>query len=639
MEEIGTFDSSLHFAMDYDFIYRLMDKGRGKRLDTFLSAFRYHSNSKTYNFLHTSGKSEIALLRKRYGVTPLPLAEKVLSLAVRFRTQAWRARSKIYKDNVPKKSIDEVWNWKTTSKVRIIKDQKTINVQNQNGSKVIDILKKFLTRNSIVALSFILSVIAGSFSLLYSYNYGRLSQQLSYDDVTYIIDAGGRLRNRELFLGWFSSPPHSPYQTLLSVLGLKTFGFHDFSPYIFGAISFAILLTLFSYSLPIGKRHSLYLCFILSFSSIGYFGFTEFRPDLSYALVTATGLIYLIQRNVPIFMGTGFILLAFWIKPSFFPHTLVMFVAAFGVRIFIAKRNSLATRHKRKSKFVFILGLVLFSSHFVFALEKTINYFIRGTVTESSVWRFPDNMSNLEAYLWYSGFQRNSSTVVLGSIMGIALFYSSLRVILGSSSNIFNFRSSTGIQLWILAFVSFSIISLGRIPNHFFGATAAALFLASSMVFIANSNLFRYTLISFLTFSIVMAVMTLNRTNLDYPSRDASVKNPASKLIFSSMEQNQIQKMYIPFQGQVNAVTLGWENMKKGRRFLFDNPSVIPTLKESVNRASELGAILCPKASADYYTYLPSAETAKLMCSKDSVFSSWKKINLENNYFILKRAN
>lgn len=639
MEEIGTFDTSLHFAMDYDFIYRLMDKGPGKRLNTFLSAFRYHSNSKTHNLLSTTGKSEVALLRKRYGVTPIPLAAKFFSLVVRFKTKAWQARSKIFKSDVPKKSIHEFWNWKTTPKTRINKHQKSIEGHNQKGPKLKNIPKSFLKRNSMVALSLISSAIAGTFSLLYSYNNGRLSQQLSYDDVTYIIDAGGRIRDGELFFGLFSSPPHSPYQTLLSVLGLKAFGFHDLSPYVFGAISFAIVLTLFSFSLPIGKRHSLYLSFILNFSSIGYFGYTEFRPDLSYALVTATGLIYLIQRNVPIYMGIGFTLIAFWIKPSFFPHTLVMFLAALGIRTLITKRDSSTSRHKRKSRFVFIFGLILFSSHFIFASEKTINYFIRGTVTESSVWRFPDSMSNLEAYLWYSGFQRVSSTVVLGSIMGIALIYSSFRVILDSRSNVFNFRSSTGIQLWILAFVSFSIISLGRIPNHFFGATAAVLFLASSMVFIANTKLFRYTLISFLAFSVVMAAMSLNRTNLDFPSRDASVKNPASKLIFSSMEQNQIQKMYIPFQGQVNAVTLGWENMKNGRSFLFDNPSVIPTLKESVDRAIELGAILCPRKTADYYTYLPSAETTKLMCSRDSVFSSWKKIDLKNNYFILKRAN
>ena len=639
MKEIGTFDTSLHFAMDYDFIYRLMNQGPGVRLNTFVSAFRYHSKSKTHNLLSTTGKSEIALLAKRYGVTLIPILARVFSLGVKVRTKLWQASTKILKRDTLKGSINEIWNWKTPPKERIKKDRAGIKRHNQRGSNLTNIAKSFLKRNSIFAISLTLSTIAGTFSLFYSYNYGRLSQQLSYDDVAYIIDAGARLRNGDLPYSLFSSPPHSPYQTLLSVLGLKVFGFHDLSPYIFGAVFFAIALTLFSYSLPIGKRHSLYLSLILCFSSIGYFGFTEFRPDLSYALITATGLIYLIQRNVPIYLGTGFILIAFWIKPSFFPHTLVMFLTAFGVRTLVAKRNTLAIRHKRKSKFVFALGLILFCSHFVFALEKTVNYFIKGTVTESSVWRFPDSMSNLEAYLWYSGFQRVSSTVVLGSIMGIALIHSSLRVILDFRFNSSNFRNSTGIQIWILAFVSFSIISLGRIPNHFFGATAAALFLASSMVFIANSNLFRYVLTAFLSFSLIMGAMSLNRTNLDFPSRDASVKNPASNLIFSSMEQNQIQKLYIPFQGQVNAITLGWENMKKGGSFMFDNPSVIPTLKESVDKASELGAILCPKETADYYTYLPSAETTKLMCSRESVLSSWKRIDLENNYYILKRTS
>jgi glycosyltransferase involved in cell wall biosynthesis len=638
MKKIGTFDPSLHFAMDYDFIYRLMDQGPGKRLDTFLSAFRYHSKSKTHNLLSTTGKTEIALLKKRYGVMPIPLIDKILSLGIRVRTKIWQRFSKSFQNDTPKKSVYEIWNWKEPPKAKIKKNQKIARKSNRKGSSLVSADESFFERNSQVVLSLIVSIIAGTSSLLYSYNSGRLSQQLSYDDVTYIIDAGGRIRDGDWFFGVFSSPPHSPYQTLLSVLGIKIFGFHDFSPYILGAVSFVILLTLFAYSLPIGKRHSFYISFILSFSSIGYFGFTEFRPDLSYALVTAIGLVYLIQKNCPIQMGIGFLLMAFWIKPSFFLHTLVLFITALGIRTLIAKRNELAIQHKRKSKYVFILGLILFLSHYVFALEKTINYFIRGTVTEDSVWSFPDSISNLGAYFWYSGFQRVSSTVVLGSIMGIGLIYSSFRVIFDSRSDMFKFRTSTGIQFWILAFVSFSIISLGRIPNHFFGATAALLFFASSMVFIASTQFARYILITFLSFSLVMAAMSLNRTNLDFPSRDASVKNPASKMIFSKMEQNQIQKMYIPFQGQVNAVTLGWENMKNEGAFIFDNPSVMPTLEESVNRANELGAILCPKETADYYSYLPSAETTELMCSRDSILSSWKKIDMANNYFILKKV-
>ena len=639
MKEIGTFDVSLHFAMDYDFIFRLMDQGPGKRLNTFLSAFRYHSNSKTHNLLSTTGRSEIGLLKKRYGVIPVPLIDKFFSLGVRVRTKIWQKCSMNFKRNVPKKSIHEVWNWRIPPMVNIKENQEVEKKRNGKGMKLIGTIKNFFRKKSWVVLSLMISTIAGTLSLLYSYNSGRLTQQLTYDDVTYIIDAGGRLRDGDLFFGVFSSPPHSPYQTLLSILGLKTFGFHDFSPYVFGAVSFAILLTLFTYSLPIGKRHSLYLSIILSFSSIGYFGFTEFRPDLSYALVISTGLVYLIQKKYPIYMGIGFILIAFWIKPSFFPHTLVLLIIAIGIRTIIVEGKGLVIQHKRKSKFVFLFGLILFFSHFVFALEKTINYFIAGAVTQSSVWSFPDSVSNLGAYLWYSGFQRVSSTVVLGSVMGIGLVYSSIRVIFDSRSNILNFRGSTGIQLWLLAFVSFSIVSLGRIPNHFFGATAALLFFASSMVFVAGTQFARYILVTFLSFSLAMAGMSLNRTNLDYPSRDASVENPASKLIFSSMAQNQIQAMYIPFQGQVNAVTLGWENMKNGGNLLFDDRSVMPTLEESIDRASEIGAILCPKETADYYTYLPSAETTKLMCSKDSVFNSWKKIELENNYYILKKAN
>jgi hypothetical protein len=191
------------------------------------------------------------------------------------------------------------------------------------------------------------------------------------------------------------------------------------------------------------------------------------------------------------------------------------------------------------------------------------------------------------------------------------------------------------VHLWILGFISFSIVALSRYPNHFFGATATLLFFASSTIFIAKSNLAKVLIIAFFCFSTFMLTQSLVRTNLDYPSRDASVTQPSSKIIFDTMEKNAIKSLYIPFQGQVNAITLNWESMKNDLQLAIDDSSVMPTLKQSSNRAKELGAILCPKPEADYYTYLPSAATTKVICDSGSDFKNWSKIDMSVNYFIL----
>ncbi|MBZ9965028.1 glycosyltransferase family 2 protein [Mesorhizobium sp. BR1-1-2] len=85
-EEAGNLDPSFAFAMDYDLFVRYMRRGRFKRVDRFLAAFRVHENAKTTRHMATIGKQEIAKVRSKYGLQIVPGGGKALSLLVRLQS-------------------------------------------------------------------------------------------------------------------------------------------------------------------------------------------------------------------------------------------------------------------------------------------------------------------------------------------------------------------------------------------------------------------------------------------------------------------------------------------------------------------------------------------------------------------------
>jgi len=67
-ERAGNVDPGLAFAFDYDLFVRYMRAGKFARMNAFLGAFRWHSNSKTASQYQTVGRLEIDVVRKRYDI-------------------------------------------------------------------------------------------------------------------------------------------------------------------------------------------------------------------------------------------------------------------------------------------------------------------------------------------------------------------------------------------------------------------------------------------------------------------------------------------------------------------------------------------------------------------------------------------
>ncbi|MBZ9909339.1 glycosyltransferase [Mesorhizobium sp. BR115XR7A] len=119
-EDAGNLDPSFAFAMDYDLFVRYMRRGRFKRVNRFLAAFRVHEDAKTTRQMATIGRQEIARVRSKYGLRTMPGGGKLLSLLVRLQSGIYnRLRRRIgglppgkgfFLDTVWRRDLDHVTN-------------------------------------------------------------------------------------------------------------------------------------------------------------------------------------------------------------------------------------------------------------------------------------------------------------------------------------------------------------------------------------------------------------------------------------------------------------------------------------------------------------------------------------------------
>lgn len=85
MARVGMLDESLHFAMDWDFIIRLLQAGRLRRIRHHLGSLRLHEETKTANQA-AIGERDKQVLWERYGhLYPMVMSPRVTRLLLRGR--------------------------------------------------------------------------------------------------------------------------------------------------------------------------------------------------------------------------------------------------------------------------------------------------------------------------------------------------------------------------------------------------------------------------------------------------------------------------------------------------------------------------------------------------------------------------
>jgi glycosyltransferase involved in cell wall biosynthesis len=73
-DQAGGIHSKLQFALDYDLFVRFMKRGRMRRVNRFLGAFRTHPSSKTSGLIEGHVHPEVQAVRRDYGLWFPPLS-------------------------------------------------------------------------------------------------------------------------------------------------------------------------------------------------------------------------------------------------------------------------------------------------------------------------------------------------------------------------------------------------------------------------------------------------------------------------------------------------------------------------------------------------------------------------------------
>ena len=110
-ERAGNIDTSYRFAMDYDLFVRMMAKGRFRRVNRFLAAFRIHEQAKTSTLLETVGTAEIGKVYRKYAIRPVPVLGEFYSLSVRLRSAYYLRKREVFPGLPPGWGFDlnEYW--------------------------------------------------------------------------------------------------------------------------------------------------------------------------------------------------------------------------------------------------------------------------------------------------------------------------------------------------------------------------------------------------------------------------------------------------------------------------------------------------------------------------------------------------
>lgn len=329
-----------------------------------------------------------------------------------------------------------------------------------------------------------------AFSLAYlraSERAGRLSQDLAYDDVSYVLDAaerldvgyeGGPLR----FLATFwKNPPHSPFQTVLAVAGMGAFGFQDSAAYAMNAIILVLTSLLIVHVFRDERRWvaGLFVAVYLT-SALAYGSVTEFRPDLASGMATACFAVFFTQGallgRASALRAAGWVLgLALLIKPSFVGHTLV--VAAWLCLLWALHRWRTRDRPVASAGAVaraLATGAALAAPYYVAHGREVLRYFWTNTGgADRSLW-LVDPALSFGKTLYRFALDRGFGLKMVGFTLHASLALCAVGLVVLAVGRRRDELRLLG-ALLSTGCVSLLVVTLGRMDNEFFGATFHAL--------------------------------------------------------------------------------------------------------------------------------------------------------------------
>ncbi len=325
--------------------------------------------------------------------------------------------------------------------------------------------KVHLGRYSRYVLCISLLLAAFVYKIYLSVNYGKLSVEATYDDVSYFSE-GIRLYSQWKsdplrFLGtFFVSPPGSPLLALISMASQSFF--HGNLVAIYGLFGLLVIFLFFILCRTIVQNVFLAFCYTLIFllSPISTFYLMNYRPDplfsLCFAIITA--MIFVDFKKYFWLILYGFWLL-FLLKPHFAVFEAILIVY-FLVTLLKEKFNTLLLNKKR----AFIFGSVslVLGTAFFNLFKNSFNYIYANTYGgQVNWWKGEESVY----------FQLKSNLYLLvkniggDSFFALFIFVFFILLIFGE------FRKTEFKSIYPILFISlgcFLIATLGGTPSPFF---------------------------------------------------------------------------------------------------------------------------------------------------------------------------
>ncbi|RRD25672.1 hypothetical protein ECB98_07780 [Brucellaceae bacterium VT-16-1752] len=476
------------------------------------------------------------------------------------------------------------------------------------------------------------------FSLIYfqsSIDLGRLSHDISYDDIVYVNSGADRIsilrENGPIQFLWnfIENPPHSPITILMSILSIILFGLNDYGFYI---LNFSILILLSIFLVKILNKESkaiiIWSVFLFLLSPMAYSAIENFKPDLSLGLLISA-MVYFsakgaTERSNNDYIVSGICLgFALLLKPTFFPHTLAISITSGIICIFIEfllhKKEPSAIR---SNMITWSIAALIATPYYLIAGKSIFIYFWQNTQgAHSKIWSFPENYSTLMVlnHFLFNGYQRDGgySIVLSGAVASSAIIF----LIVKRDWKYF-------LQVAVLltcAVASFIILVVGRHMNHHFFATFHALLLLSGTVGAAgiarNTNAWKYkVVISALFISLVVcslfnhkfSLTESSRENLKINSENTKIaKAIANRLSESSVKGTNINNpapVFVTVAGPVNSETVKWEARKRGVYISAIDQSRTSEISLILDTVSKSDFVIVPISSAaEYFQRFPNS--------------------------------
>jgi hypothetical protein len=452
----------------------------------------------------------------------------------------------------------------------------------------------------------------------WSLRFGRLAMDPVFDDVGYLIDGLQRLNVLDTTgfhaccRTFVQSPPHSPWSTLLALIGFALMGVHDWAPYVLNGLLVFFLLCLAwdivdqENSLTRVEITSVVLLLQLPFQAI-----LEFRPDFAVALFTAAFSILLLKMGVykigkavelRSYFCVGLLVgVAYLTKPSFFPHTTVMLFAA----LFLSEiERGLLSGGRfeiwgiiRRSLLTLAGAAIVAGPYFSVSWRAVLEYFVvnTGNGKEASIWKTPGGF-------WPSladRFHGHSVNITLGRFTGLLAVW----LVIGISFAVVqrNYRAVLFAVCGILlTAISLLLIAGGQMIDPHFSYTWTILFVL--VTFYAVAEMTKNQKASFLAIVFcLMSFFTFYKAsppkNIWFVIKDTSRGKSINEVIVQRIATcasadlgSRPATVYSTFMGKVNAASQNWFAIKDNLKLAF----------RDLHRSADIGEHLAAIGAADF---------------------------------------